>query len=402
MVDPGNSRSKREFKTFSKHVGDKLDKEKGRHVIFLSLSFRLLTFGVYRSIAELEAPGFGRNYSDETIRQRTAEKERNSKASLHSGPRTIQRTQFTFSIDQPTLAAISGPAQKPDLKPSIELNKPARPTAVVDNDAMNPDSDLMDYDNDVMDYDNDVMNCDNDVINLDNDVMNCDNDVMNDGNGKGPSPTQRDHNTFNAAGPGIESNDRSPSRPHPPTLFSNDFEFYALHHPTSFSANPVNFGEGPTPDDVNHLGIIRPSVGLSLDESPGPLSEDFQTDYVDMKLVPSFTAPPPPIKDELPPLPTVSKKTNRQPSLSPETQNTRSSDVPSATLTGNQPAHTVSGSVKAECSNCGVTHTPLWRRGLNDELNCNACGLYRKLVRVSHPPALAPLTFNPSINVPVL
>ncbi|KAF8868752.1 hypothetical protein CPB84DRAFT_1755776 [Gymnopilus junonius] len=32
------------------------------------------------------------------------------------------------------------------------------------------------------------------------------------------------------------------------------------------------------------------------------------------------------------------------------------------------------GRVKAECSNCGTTHTPLWRRGLNDELNCNACG----------------------------
>lgn len=35
---------------------------------------------------------------------------------------------------------------------------------------------------------------------------------------------------------------------------------------------------------------------------------------------------------------------------------------------------------KTECSNCGATHTPLWRRGLNNELNYNACGLYCKLV----------------------
>ncbi|KAJ7586682.1 hypothetical protein C8J56DRAFT_728738, partial [Mycena floridula] len=35
---------------------------------------------------------------------------------------------------------------------------------------------------------------------------------------------------------------------------------------------------------------------------------------------------------------------------------------------------------KAECLNCGATHTLLWRPGLNDELNCNACGLYCKLL----------------------
>ena len=37
MVDSDNARSKREFKRLSKHMGDKLDKEKGRHVISLFL-----------------------------------------------------------------------------------------------------------------------------------------------------------------------------------------------------------------------------------------------------------------------------------------------------------------------------------------------------------------------------
>ncbi|THH17154.1 hypothetical protein EUX98_g9181 [Antrodiella citrinella] len=46
---------------------------------------------------------------------------------------------------------------------------------------------------------------------------------------------------------------------------------------------------------------------------------------------------------------------------------------------GNTHNNSAPGGVKAECSNCGVTHMPLWRRGLNDELNCNACSLYCKL-----------------------
>ncbi|KZO91623.1 glucocorticoid receptor-like (DNA-binding domain), partial [Calocera viscosa TUFC12733] len=41
---------------------------------------------------------------------------------------------------------------------------------------------------------------------------------------------------------------------------------------------------------------------------------------------------------------------------------------------------------EAQCANCGAKRTPLWRRGLIDELNCNACGLYAKQVPFSFAP----------------
>ncbi|KAF7321170.1 hypothetical protein HMN09_00205200 [Mycena chlorophos] len=59
--------------------------------------------------------------------------------------------------------------------------------------------------------------------------------------------------------------------------------------------------------------------------------------------------------------------------------------APAPASSGGAGSHTAPGGVKAECSNCGATHTPLWRRGLNDELNCNACGLYCKLHKRPRP-----------------
>ncbi|KAI8142282.1 hypothetical protein BJV82DRAFT_714335 [Fennellomyces sp. T-0311] len=40
---------------------------------------------------------------------------------------------------------------------------------------------------------------------------------------------------------------------------------------------------------------------------------------------------------------------------------------------------------QAICSNCETTTTPLWRRSADDELLCNACGLYAKLHKAPRP-----------------
>ncbi len=44
----------------------------------------------------------------------------------------------------------------------------------------------------------------------------------------------------------------------------------------------------------------------------------------------------------------------------------------------------VPGGMKTECANCGATSTPLWRRGLNDELNCNVRCKQHALLRQSY------------------
>ncbi|KAK9720632.1 hypothetical protein K7432_004008 [Basidiobolus ranarum] len=70
---------------------------------------------------------------------------------------------------------------------------------------------------------------------------------------------------------------------------------------------------------------------------------------------------------------------------SPNSDSYRSSTTPSATVSESEK---VDG--KVQCKNCNATSTPLWRRSANDELLCNACGLYLKLHNVARPKTMKP------------
>ncbi|KAI8340864.1 hypothetical protein BC941DRAFT_468038 [Chlamydoabsidia padenii] len=52
--------------------------------------------------------------------------------------------------------------------------------------------------------------------------------------------------------------------------------------------------------------------------------------------------------------------------------------------------HTAPEIADPVCTNCGATSTPLWRRSFEDEVLCNACGLYEKLHNAPRPKSLKP------------
>ncbi|EST06863.1 hypothetical protein PSEUBRA_003656 [Kalmanozyma brasiliensis GHG001] len=75
--------------------------------------------------------------------------------------------------------------------------------------------------------------------------------------------------------------------------------------------------------------------------------------------------------------------------INPDLNNKRPDGLPAGSSTPS--ASFASGSAhptQAQCTNCGATSTPLWRRDPNDLLLCNACGLYLKLHKTPRPKSL--------------
>ncbi|KAI0830337.1 hypothetical protein BC628DRAFT_1416622 [Trametes gibbosa] len=399
MVDSDNARSKRDFKKLSKCMSDKLDKEKGR------------------SIEELQAPGFKRNHSTDLLQQRALEKEREREANQNS--RTIHRMQFTFSVDQPAMSMPSIPAKKPDTKPSPEFKdhkrgRPATRSTATDDHTMRDDNVEKDK---PLTHRGRKVHGDSGKEDLYRTAALRFPSLFSDSFGPSallyPTPTATNAMTY-GEGVGLSSSAASDGfsilRP---TIELPLDELLSADSPGGWSSGGFNHHDARHADHLDSQEDVEMKAASNDNAYPShaaraePAPEDngmlksngalrhvshlsHIEDVVPRTITPSRIGPSsgPGANTNT----TAAATTSKRPSLSVRTQVSTRSNGPSATPVNssqqNSNSNSAPGGVKAECSNCGATHTPLWRRGLNDELNCNACGLYCKLHKRPRPKSM--------------
>ncbi|KZT08489.1 uncharacterized protein LAESUDRAFT_757724 [Laetiporus sulphureus 93-53] len=407
MVDADDAKSKRDFRKLSKCMGDKLDKEKGWN------------------IEQLQAPGFKRNHSTDLIQRRAADKEREREANQRGRPGTIRRMQFTFSVDRPaspTAATVS--VKKPDLKPSSEFRDNAlkrgrpstRSTAARVDDTNSDRNDKDQYLTQRRRKPAAARKNSGATANSDDIFQSASLSFptfFSDDFGPAallyPTPTVTNPMTF---GEGAISS------------FPRNSDGFSIVRPTielplddlisTGSMTDARIENHDVQDDVEMRSVD--SVGhFALDTVEREMSYPISTSSGrtpssnDDDEVLTFTAAPRnvpplsiPVEDVIPRTVTPTQlappnsngtpATNgkgKRPSLSVHTQSSSRSAGPSTTPVNGgasgQQSNLALGNGKAECSNCGATRTPLWRRGLNEELNCNACGLYYKMHKCPRP-----------------
>ena len=231
----------------------------------------------YRSIVELEAPGFRRNQSTDKLRQRAEEKERTREAlQQQSGgrPGVINRMQFTFSVDQPAQStpASAQHVKKPDLKPSSQfrdsVGRRARPTTRASINGHGHGANNVEGSKDRSDKAGDKdppsltqMGCrrspSNSANNTSDDATLHDSDSESQRTAANQSATTYSSSNWGDSGVSLRF----------PSFFSSDFGPSALLFPQPSLITPLSYGDDTSAHGTigERFVIARPTIEIPLD-----------------------------------------------------------------------------------------------------------------------------------------